>query len=209
MGVAVDVCVSVCVCLDLCDVYLFVFFPDCGLVGSQDRIVGGTNAYIEDWPWQVSLQQGGHHVCGGSLVAPRWVVTAAHCFAGSVRTLAEAAAGGEGGALPGALFLLTDPSLFCPLLPGPCSSKKELSRWRVVSGRTTMGTMGGSYVDRIVVNGEYNSARNDYDIALMRLSSPITVGGKSSSQRHEGPVHPPSSGETAEQQPLQGKSVKK
>lgn len=57
---------------------------DCGLVGSQDRIVGGTDAFIQDWPWQVSLQQGGQHTCGGSLVSPQWVVTAAHCFSGSV-----------------------------------------------------------------------------------------------------------------------------
>uniref|UniRef100_A0A3B4YJC2 Transmembrane protease serine 3-like n=1 Tax=Seriola lalandi dorsalis TaxID=1841481 RepID=A0A3B4YJC2_SERLL len=110
---------------------------DCGQVGFQDRIVGGTDALIEDWPWQVSLQQGGQHTCGGTLVSPRWIVTAAHCFTGS---------------------------------------KKELSRWRVVSGRTYMGTLGGSYVDRIITNGDYNPSRNDYDIALMRLSSPITVG---------------------------------
>ncbi|XP_044060093.1 transmembrane protease serine 4a isoform X2 [Siniperca chuatsi] len=110
---------------------------DCGQVGSQDRIVGGTDALIENWPWQVSLQQGGQHICGGSLVSPSWVVTAAHCFAGS---------------------------------------KKELSRWRVVSGLTYISTVGGSYVDRIIVNGDYNAARNDYDIALMRLSSPIGVG---------------------------------
>ncbi|KAG8002012.1 Transmembrane protease serine 4, partial [Nibea albiflora] len=55
-------------------------------------------------------------------------------------------------------------------------SKKELSRWRVVSGRTYMGTLGGSYVDRIILNGNYDAVQNDYDIALMRLSSPITVG---------------------------------
>ncbi|KAM4627914.1 transmembrane protease serine 4a isoform 2-T3 [Polymixia lowei] len=110
---------------------------DCGQVGSQDRIVGGVDAVIEDWPWQVSLQQNGQHTCGGSLVSPRWVATAAHCFSGS---------------------------------------KKELSRWRVVSGRTYMGTLGGSYVDRVILNGDYNPARNDYDIAMIRLSSPITVG---------------------------------
>ncbi|XP_028319873.1 transmembrane protease serine 4-like isoform X2 [Gouania willdenowi] len=110
---------------------------DCGRVGSQDRIVGGTDALIEDWPWQVSLQQGGQHTCGGSLVSPNWVVTAAHCFVGS---------------------------------------KKELSRWRVVSGKTHMSAVGGSYVDRVILNGNYDAAKNDYDIAMMRLSSPITVG---------------------------------
>lgn len=39
-----------------------------------------------------------------------------------------------------------------------------------------MGTYGGSYVDKIIVNGDYNPERNDYDMALMRLTSPITVG---------------------------------
>lgn len=46
-----------------------------------------------------------------------------------------------------------------------------------MSGRTYMGTLGGSYVDRIILNGDYDAARNDYDVALMRLSSPISVGG--------------------------------
>lgn len=47
-----------------------------------------------------------------------------------------------------------------------------------MSGRTHMSTMGGSYVDRIILNEDYDPARNDYDIALMRLSRPISVGGQ-------------------------------
>ncbi|XP_035239670.1 transmembrane protease serine 4a isoform X1 [Anguilla anguilla] len=110
---------------------------NCGDQAAEDRIVGGTGTTIEEWPWQVSLQQNGQHTCGGSLVTPRWVVTAAHCFSGS---------------------------------------KKEVSRWQVMTGRTNMGSLGGSSVDKIILNGEYSAQRNDYDIAMMRLSKPITVG---------------------------------
>lgn len=47
-----------------------------------------------------------------------------------------------------------------------------------MSGLTYMSTLGGAYVDRIILNEDYDPGRNDYDIALMRLSSPISVGGQ-------------------------------
>uniref|UniRef100_A0A2I3HT37 Peptidase S1 domain-containing protein n=1 Tax=Nomascus leucogenys TaxID=61853 RepID=A0A2I3HT37_NOMLE len=48
------------------------------------RVVNGEDAVPYSWPWQVSLQyeKSGsfYHTCGGSLIAPDWVVTAGHCI---------------------------------------------------------------------------------------------------------------------------------
>ena len=46
-------------------------------------IVGGEEAELGEWPWQVGLLQGGSVVCGGSLIALDVVVTAAHCTDGA------------------------------------------------------------------------------------------------------------------------------
>ncbi|NXK27047.1 ENTK Enteropeptidase, partial [Arenaria interpres] len=46
------------------------------------RIVGGSDARREAWPWIVSLHFNSRPVCGASLVSDEWLVTAAHCVYG-------------------------------------------------------------------------------------------------------------------------------
>ncbi|XP_071374328.1 ovochymase-1 [Centroberyx affinis] len=46
----------------------------------ETRIIGGQEAWAHSWPWQVSLRFATMPACGGAIIAPLWVVTAAHCF---------------------------------------------------------------------------------------------------------------------------------
>lgn len=53
------------------------------LLPRGSRIVGGFEISIADAPHQVSLQSRGSHICGGSIISNKWVLTAAHCTDGA------------------------------------------------------------------------------------------------------------------------------
>lgn len=74
---------------------------------SGERIVNGSSAGIGQFPYQVSLRElpFKRHFCGGSIIASRWILTAAHCLANHatyelvavVGTVQLSGSGGGGG----------------------------------------------------------------------------------------------------------------
>nr|XP_046227132.1 elastase-1-like [Scatophagus argus] len=74
---------------------LVVFLACIGLICAEaplshvvhnERVVGGYDAALNFWTWQVSLQQDSYndglyyHICGGSIIDAFHVMTAAHCI---------------------------------------------------------------------------------------------------------------------------------
>ncbi|CAG9822921.1 unnamed protein product [Phaedon cochleariae] len=98
-------------------------------------IVGGHNADIINYPWQISLQHRGSHFCGGFLISNKWVVTAAHCLLSGYRTNLNIRAG---------------------------SSNRN-------SGGQTAN------VKRYITHPQYSTTTLTNDIALLELSTPITL----------------------------------
>ena len=49
---------------------------------SHKRIVGGTPAEKDAWPWMLGLVKNEHSgpLCGAALIHPKWAITAAHCM---------------------------------------------------------------------------------------------------------------------------------
>lgn len=50
-----------------------------GVPGLDGRIVGGEATFIEEYPYQASLQYYSSHICGAVIISDIFVLTAAHC----------------------------------------------------------------------------------------------------------------------------------
>jgi hypothetical protein len=60
---------------------------------AQQRITGGSTINITEAPWQVILKQGSSYICGGSIIAPNFILTAKHCIEGVSPSAIQVVAG--------------------------------------------------------------------------------------------------------------------
>ncbi|XP_067003041.2 trypsin-1-like isoform X2 [Anabrus simplex] len=78
------------------------------------RIVGGETVNISDYPYQLSLQYYGIHLCGASIISTTWALTAAHCVNGYYVSSLSLRAGssdvGSGGSLHQADQVIAHPN---------------------------------------------------------------------------------------------------
>lgn len=123
----------------------------------RKRVVSGHRNLDGEWPWLVSLHylppidfteaSGYKHICGASLITDDWLLTAAHCFSNDT-------------------------------LPG----LETVSNWELHLGVNDLATVTGPGAQTRGVEGfvrhprydRYSDTPTNYDIALIKLSRPVT-----------------------------------
>ncbi|CAF2818015.1 unnamed protein product [Rotaria sp. Silwood2] len=121
-----------------------IFPRECGKQQYQPikgRIVGGTHAHPNSWPWQVRIHADGG-LCGGTLIDTRHVLTAAHCL----RT---------------------------PIVP-----QKYLVYIGLHDINQPVYNEQQIVAENIFMHEQYNTLTSENDIAIIRLSKPVTISDK-------------------------------
>ena len=142
---------------------------------NDTKIVGGAPATIQQFPWQVSLDvndtfYGGNgfarHICGGTLVAPTIVITAAHCMFNVP--------------LPAVGF---NPANRFEVIAGrtTLSSSEgevlELADYYYFEGSSNAPVLTARSGDLSPATGHlYNPSTSEWDAVFLKLASPVSSG---------------------------------
>nr|CAD7392187.1 unnamed protein product [Timema cristinae] len=139
------------------------------------RIIGGEDAAIIDFPYQLSLGYFGSHSCGASIISADWLLTAAHCGDSGGPMVAE-------GKLYGVVSWGPEKCAE-PRQPGVYTKTSVFRDWILVSSgvfdtksRTVrVGTSqrgSGGMVHQVITaitHPDYNYTTLNYDIALLQV----------------------------------------
>jgi len=135
----------------------------------EPRIVGGASTTIEQVPWQVALidTASGQQFCGGTLVAPAIVVTAAHCMYQFGPIPSACALGGGFNFAAGDQFVVTGRSVLSS------SQGQQIPLAEVYYFEDDGHAQAQSTGDG---NGLFNCETNEWDVAFLQLAQPSTTG---------------------------------
>ncbi|XP_073323743.1 elastase-1-like [Pagrus major] len=129
-----------------------------------ERVVGGEVARPSSWPWQVALQYSVldfvFHICGGTLIARGWVMTAAHCLLLDRRVETS----------------------FTLRKPGKMDLRDRMiipRDYHVVLGEHDLNSFSGRKqiigVSKVHIHPQWKKLADGYDIALLQLASEATL----------------------------------
>ena len=121
--------------------HIYPFYT--GIRTRDTKITGGVTGLISDFPWQVYYISGNFR-CGGSIISPDWVVTAAHCTKDD-----------SGNPIPVASMSVK---------VGSNNPGNSANLNNTVDGKRY-------FVSQVIVHGGYDSQTLIDDIALLKISS--------------------------------------
>ncbi|XP_046538268.1 kallikrein-11 isoform X3 [Equus asinus] len=141
-----------------------------GHVGGETRIIKGYECSPHSQPWQVALFQKTRLLCGATLIAPKWLLTAAHCRKPWVHP-----------SLPHHLCFSPPPASPYPSISDHHLS--HLSRYIVHLGEHNLQRRDGSEQTRTATESfphpefNYSLPNKDHrnDIMLVKMASPATI----------------------------------
>lgn len=126
----------------------------------QTRVIGGKDAPASEWPWMVAVLEDAvdndfqAQFCGGMLISPEWILSAAHCFEPG-----DDDTSGSTSFSASQISVLIDTVALCNDCQG---DRREINQIKIPDGSEGP-------------NWDTSTEANIDDIALLRLENPVSV----------------------------------